>query len=44
MDESFPPPEEPYELTEDERADIAADLDDLGRCTRSSRSQGSRAS
>jgi hypothetical protein len=31
MDESFPLPEEPYELTEDERADIAADLTDLAR-------------
>jgi Family of unknown function (DUF5319) len=32
MDESFPiPEEEPIELTEDERADIAADLGDLGQ-------------
>ena len=31
MDESFPLPEEPYELTEDERADIEADLSDLAQ-------------
>jgi hypothetical protein len=31
MDESFPLPEEPFDLTEEERADIEADLSDLGQ-------------
>ena len=31
MDESFPVPEEPFDLTEEERADIEADLSDLGQ-------------
>ena len=31
MDESFPVPEEPFDLTEEERADIEADLSDLAQ-------------